>query len=208
MIIGDKPAFSSTNSTRRLSESTKALGIRRCGPYHARHSSVTWQLMLRRNLLWVAKQRGHSVEVMLRMYPAWLEGATEDDIHAIKQAMEKRSAAREAIHDSRVAISSVIAATNRVTHIVIRPPKSPEFGSSLAVDKPATDLSTGEDLEIRWRRGWDYSALRASPLRGRPGGRYPRFVAAVVDCTMQNGIDVTTGGEGGIRTHANADRNQ
>ena len=24
----------------------------------------------------------------------------------------------------------------------------------------------------------DYSALRASPLRGRPGGRYPRVVAA------------------------------
>jgi glutamine cyclotransferase len=28
---------------------------------------------------------------------------------------------------------------------------------------------------------WDYSALRASPLRGRPGGRYPRFVAVAVD---------------------------
>jgi hypothetical protein len=45
--------------------------------------------MLGKNLLWVAKQHGHSVEVMLRMYAAWLEGATESDIHAIKQAMEK-----------------------------------------------------------------------------------------------------------------------
>jgi len=26
---------------------------------------------------------------MLRMYAAWLEGATDSDIHAIKQAMEK-----------------------------------------------------------------------------------------------------------------------
>ena len=26
---------------------------------------------------------------------------------------------------------------------------------------------------IFWRRGWDYSALRASPLRGRPSGRFP-----------------------------------
>ena len=56
-----------------------------------RHSSVTWQLMLGKNLLWVAKQHGHSVEVMLRMYAAWLEGATDSDIHAIKQAMEKKT---------------------------------------------------------------------------------------------------------------------
>ncbi len=38
--------------------------------------------MLGKNLLWVAKQHGHSVEVMLRMYAAWLEGATEADIRA------------------------------------------------------------------------------------------------------------------------------
>jgi integrase len=73
----------------RWSESIKALNIRRRGPYHARHSSVTWQLMLGKNLLWVAKQHGHSVDVMLPMYAAWLEGATEADIHSIKKAMEK-----------------------------------------------------------------------------------------------------------------------
>jgi len=38
--------------------------------------------MLRKNL-------GLSVEVMLRMYAAWLEGATDSDIRAIKHAMEK-----------------------------------------------------------------------------------------------------------------------
>jgi hypothetical protein len=46
-------------------------------------------LMLGKNLLWVAKQHGHSVEVMLRMYAAWLDDATEADIQAIKQAMKK-----------------------------------------------------------------------------------------------------------------------
>jgi hypothetical protein len=149
----------------RWSESIKALNIRRRGPYHARHSSVTWQLMLGKNLLWVAKQHGHSVEVMLRMYAGWLEGATESDIHAIKNAMEKRSPARAAIYDSRTAISSVNAGTNRGRLIVIRPPKSPEFGSRLAVGKSGTTLSTGNDLE-------------------------------------------KNGGEGGIRTHADANRNQ
>jgi hypothetical protein len=139
----------------RWSESITALNIRRRGPYHARHSSVTWQLMLGKNLLWVAKQHGHSVEVMLRMYAAWLEGATDSDIHAIKQAMEKRPATREAIHDSRTAFSALNAAKNHVTQIVIRPQKSTEFGSRLAVGKSDTTLSTGIDLEKKWRRGWD-----------------------------------------------------
>jgi hypothetical protein len=85
--------------------------------------------MLGKNLLWVAKQHGHSVEVMLRMYAAWLDGATEADIHAIKQAMERRPTARTEIPDSRAAISAVNAATNRAKLIVIRPPESPEFGS-------------------------------------------------------------------------------
>jgi hypothetical protein len=89
--------------------------------------------MLGKNLLWVAKQHGHSVEVMLRMYAAWLDGATAMDIHAIKLAMEKRPAARAALLDARTAISSINAVTNHVTQIVIRPQKSPEFVSSLAV---------------------------------------------------------------------------
>ena len=78
-----------------------------------------------KNLLWVAKQHGHSVEVMLRMYAAWLDGATDSDIHAIKQAMERRPAARAAFLDSRTAISAINTATNRVTQIVIRPPEIP-----------------------------------------------------------------------------------
>lgn len=113
----------------RWSESFKALDIRRRGPYHARHSSVTWQLMLGKNLLWVAKQHGHSVEVMLRMYAACLEGATEAHIHAIKKAMEKRPDARAAFLDSRTAISAANTVSNRVTQFVIRPLKSREFGS-------------------------------------------------------------------------------
>jgi hypothetical protein len=70
--------------------------------------------MLGKNLLWVAKQHGHSVEVMLRMYAAWLDGATAADIQAIKQAMGKRPAARAAIPDSPTAISALNSAKNHV----------------------------------------------------------------------------------------------
>jgi hypothetical protein len=117
-------------------------------------SGLSLDEQMGKNLLWVAKQHGHSVEVM-RMYAAWLEGAMESDIHAIEHAMEKRPTARAVFFDSRAAISSINAATNRGAQIVIRPPKSPEFGSSLAVGKSGTPLNTGKGLENKWRRGWD-----------------------------------------------------
>ena len=83
-FLKDGRPISGPEITRwRWSESIKALNIRRREPYHARHSSVTWQLMLGKNLLWVAKQHGHSVEVMLRMYAAWLDGTNHDQPRAI-----------------------------------------------------------------------------------------------------------------------------
>lgn len=154
-FLDDGSPISDPEITRwRWSESIKALGIRRRGPYHARHSSVTWQLMLGKNLLWVAKQHGHSVEVMLRMYAAWLDGATDSDIHAIRQALERRPAAHVAIPDQRAAITAVNEAINRTKLIVIRPLQSAEFGSSLAVGngEPSKPLNREE---IKWRRGWD-----------------------------------------------------
>jgi integrase len=154
-FLEDGRPISDPEITRwRWSESIKALGIRRRGPYHARHSSVTWQLMLGKNLLWVANQHGHSVEVMLRMYAAWLDGATESDIHAIKKAMGKRPAAPVAIPDSPTAISALNSAKNHVLQIVIRPPKSPEFGSSLAVGNGAKRKPLSQK-KFKWRRGWD-----------------------------------------------------
>jgi hypothetical protein len=44
---------------------------------------------------------------------------------------------------------------NRVAQIVIRPPMSPGFGSSLAVGKVPSDSSLRNDSKIKWRRGWD-----------------------------------------------------
>ena len=49
-------------------------------PYNARHSCVSWNLMLGKNLMWCARQHGHSVQVMLTMYGAWIEGSTDEDI--------------------------------------------------------------------------------------------------------------------------------
>jgi hypothetical protein len=90
--------------------------------------------------------------------------------HAIKKAMEKTPVARAAFLDSRTAISAVNTVSNRVTQIVIRPPKSPEFGSSLAVGKDLSDSSLRNASKIKWRRGWD----RLGPSWPSPCGRAAR----------------------------------
>jgi integrase len=61
--------------------------IRYRKPYCARHSSVSWNLMIGRSPLWVAKQHGHSIATMLRAYAAWSEGAIEADLDAIEHSL-------------------------------------------------------------------------------------------------------------------------
>jgi len=65
----------------------KRLGLRYREPYQMRHTSVTWNLMIGKNLLWVAEQHGHSAAVMLKVYAKWMKGATEKDVEAIRVAM-------------------------------------------------------------------------------------------------------------------------
>ena len=65
----------------------RRLPIRYRKPYTARHSSVSWDLMIGRNPLWVAKQHGHSLLTMLRVYAAWTADALESDAEAIREAM-------------------------------------------------------------------------------------------------------------------------
>jgi hypothetical protein len=99
----------------------RSLKARKREPYNARHSSVSWNLMIGKNPLWVAKQHGHSVQTMLDVYAAWTDGSQESDIDEIKQAMESRPQAHH--------LSAKLA--------VIRPLLSPEFGTGLALDIPA-----------------------------------------------------------------------
>jgi integrase len=65
----------------------RRLPVRYRKPYATRHSSVSWDLMIGRNPLWVAKQHGHSLLTMLRVYAAWTADAPEGDATAIREAM-------------------------------------------------------------------------------------------------------------------------
>lgn len=72
----------------------KKLDIRPRVPYQLRHTSVTWNLMIGKNLLWVAANHGHSVAVMLKTYAKWLKGSSAADVAAIERAMGYGSALR------------------------------------------------------------------------------------------------------------------
>jgi integrase len=76
---------------RRWRHSLERLGLRPRAPYKARHSFITWNLMLGKNPLWVAKQHGHSAHLMLDVYANWNDGADAADIAAVEQAMRRSS---------------------------------------------------------------------------------------------------------------------
>jgi integrase len=77
---------------KRWRHSIERLGLRLRAPYKARHSFITWNLMLGKNPLWVAKQHGHSAHLMLDVYANWIEGTDPSQIAAIEQAMQRSAA--------------------------------------------------------------------------------------------------------------------
>jgi hypothetical protein len=86
-------------------------------PYNARHSSVSWNVMVGKNPLSVAKQHGHSIHVMLDVYAAWTEGAKDSAIEAIKHAMQLIPSLEE----------------RRTPTTALIPLQSPEFATDLAL---------------------------------------------------------------------------
>ena len=78
---------------RHWQQTLKRLAIRYRKPYAARHSSVSWDLMIGRNPLFVAQQHGHSLLTKLSVYAAWSEGSPETDIAAIRRAMRAPASA-------------------------------------------------------------------------------------------------------------------
>jgi hypothetical protein len=87
---------------QRWRQTLKRLAIRYRKPYTAGHPSVSWDLMLGRNPLFVAKQHGHRILTMLTVYAAWTEGSLEADVVALRRAMRApayaaRDGARHAV---------------------------------------------------------------------------------------------------------------
>ena len=65
----------------------KKLGSRYRESDQMRHASVTWNLMIGKNLLWLTQNHGHSAAVMLKAHAKWLKGSAEKDVAKISGAM-------------------------------------------------------------------------------------------------------------------------
>ena len=117
--------------------------IRYRKPYCARHSSVSWNLMIGKRPLWVAKQHGHSITTMLSVYAAWAEGAVESDIYAIKRAMASRPRTLER------AITAQTSAPERLQ--TPQKPETPKPGSAIEAASREV-LGTGFGSSHRRRR--------------------------------------------------------
>jgi integrase len=134
-------------------------------PYCARHSWASWILMIGKNLLWASKQNGHSVQVMLAVYAAWMEGAGEAEIAAIKAAMVGAPASLVAQLD-HTRVSAVV--------LPFAPLKSPGAGSRLAVEGAYDSRARRKRLNdrrilARTVRAFDpYALSRGAPSTTRP----------------------------------------
>jgi hypothetical protein len=96
--------------------------------------------MIGRNPLWVAKQHGHSITTMLRVYAAWAEGAIEADIKAIKRAMRS---------DPASALTATTSPQGRTPPGRTCPQPGPNhLAADLAVGRGADELSAGEAKDL------------------------------------------------------------
>ena len=150
----------------RWRASLRRLPIRYRKPYAARHSSVSWDLMIGRNPLYVAKQHGHSIATMLWVYAAWAEGALEADVVTIRGAMaatEPRAGGAAATPDSTLPSaawprgyrhstepSSMAKFLRRHAH----PCRNP-FGTGFATGPERVRGKCLKGMRKSWRRGWD-----------------------------------------------------
>jgi hypothetical protein len=81
----------------------------------ARHTPVSWNLMIGRNPLLVAKEHGQHLTTMLSVYASWTEGAVEADVAAIRDSMIRTDAIE------RNAARDIPAMATRLDRLVTRP---------------------------------------------------------------------------------------
>jgi hypothetical protein len=134
-------------------KSSERLGLSFRRPYCARRTSVSWNLIIGKNPLFVSRQHGHSVTTMWRTYAARMEGALESDIALIQAAMNRDGRAIERVSNTQI---------------------------ELTLNAPAV-----AGLALDWPLGAKRQKLKCLIKKVK-----------------------RSGGEGGIRTHGNDDRDQ
>jgi integrase len=135
----------------RWRSTLKRLAIRYRKPYAARHSSVSWNLMVGRNPLFVAQQHGHGILTMLSVYAAWTEGSLPAEVTAIRRAMRGPATHTATTRSTSVSTAQDAAIVSRFASTLIasdgvRPREIPKR-TSLRVTPRRTDLAIDLPVE-------------------------------------------------------------
>jgi hypothetical protein len=143
---------------RRWRATLTSLKLRYRRPYVARHSSVSWNLMIGKNPLWVAKQHGHSITTMLRAYAAWAEDMVESDIAAIQRSMNRHARVKPTAKCRRPAVGRppLCRAIGTVNGCPSRTKQQRARGNlavGLPLDATAANVSSGSKREIYGGKG-------------------------------------------------------
>jgi flavorubredoxin len=101
-------------------KSSDRLGLRYRRPYCARHSSVSWNLMVGKSPLFVSRQHGHSVTTMWRTYAAWMDDALDSDVVLIQAAMYRVDPATERVSNTQMDAGNAAAVTRFGTRLATR----------------------------------------------------------------------------------------
>jgi hypothetical protein len=156
----------------RWEQTLRRLKMRYRRPYAARHTSVSWNLMLVRNALLVAKEHGHRPLTMLTVYAAWTEGATEHDIRAIRAARNPKEGKtiRHSVGTSRSTIGTdgfkssaapgPLVIRSSLTVADRRPIRwsamcEAAFGTQFGTSHDRAEQKPLKSLEKQWRSGRD-----------------------------------------------------
>jgi integrase len=99
--------------TYRWRATLTQLPVRYRKAYATRHTSVSWNLAIGTSPLRVAKDHGHSVATMWRVYAAWMQGAVDADIETIKCAMQAQDNMNGPSPAQRVAAASGVRRARR-----------------------------------------------------------------------------------------------
>jgi len=119
----------------RWHKTLQSLKVRYRRPYTARHSSVSWNLMIGEVDVWVSAQHGHSLVTMARIYAAWVHGAVKADINTIKRSMGYRKPRKSSNRPRKPPRSGGHTCANEIA----------STAADLAVDQPVPKTIKGPD---------------------------------------------------------------
>jgi integrase len=162
----------------RWERTLRRLKMRYRRPYAARHTSVSWNLMVGRNALLVAKEHGHRPLTMLTVYAAWTEGAPENDIRAIRAARNPKAwttirhceATAAPVNDvgpisSSPPLRPEIGRTSRAPGMLSQANKAARANGDLALDSAPAEAAYHATLSLVWENhgGADGTRTRDFP---------------------------------------------